>query len=153
MRIHRFFENYVIQLVEPPKASADAVIPTTWIDISQYERFAFLRLVGATDDTAITMQVKQGTSSTGTGTKDVTGAAITGTGLAGSNDNKWAGVEVECRKLDLTGNFKYVAVDITATGGAASESAILFIGINKTAPGGYPLSQGTDCAELVYVDG
>jgi hypothetical protein len=153
MRMHRFFENYVIQIVEPPKASADAVLPSTWIDISQYERFAFLRVVGATDDTAITMQVKQGTSSTGTGTKDVTGAAIVGTDLAGSNDNKWAGVEVECRKLDLDGNFHYVAVDIAATGGSASESTVLFVGINKTAPTGYPLSQGTDCAAVVYVDG
>jgi len=146
--MRRIFENVVFVLVEPPGAVVDRIVPTTYIDVSQYERFAFLRMVGTTDDTAVSMQVVQATTAAGANSKNVPGAALTPTVLAGTNDNKWAGVEVETRRLDINNNFRFVAVNVAATGGENTNGAILFIGWRTTI---YPVTQ--NAAELVYVDG
>ena len=147
----RLGENVLIQLVQVPATNpADATVPSTYIDVSGYERFAFLVLVGGTDDTAVTMQVVQATAAAGTGKKNVTGAAITGTVLAGTNDNKWALVEVQQNQLDINNSFRYVAVDYAATGGSATASAIVFLAWRGQAT---PVTQGADKAEIAYVDG
>ena len=147
---HRIFENTYFQMVEPPKDSADATVPSSYIDVSGYERFAFIRLVGATDDSAVTMQVVQATAAAGTGSKNITSAAITGTVLAGTNDNKWAAVEVATSKLDIANGFRYVAVTIAATGGSSTLSSVLFIGWR--ARHNYPTQFAADSAQVVTID-
>lgn len=148
---HRMGENVVFQLVYPPIANiVDGTYPATYIDVTNFERFGFILQVGATDDTAVTMQLVQATSAAAAGSKNITGAAITGTLLAGTNDNKWAEVEVEQRKLDLPNDFRYVAATIGATGGSATLASLLFFGFRART---YPVTQGSDNAELVYVDG
>lgn len=148
--MRRFTENVYLQMVKQPVALSDETIPATYIDVSAYERFAFLIAVGATDDTAVSMQVVQATSSAGAGSKSITGAAITTTVLAGTNDNKWAIVEVESRKLDIANDFRYVAVTVAATGGTSTLGTVLFIAWRGPT---LPPTFGSDKAEIVYVDG
>lgn len=150
-QMRRFSENIFVQMVKPPVANlSDETVPSTYIDVSAYERFAFLILVGATDDTAITAQVVQATAAAGTGSKNISGAAITGTVLAGTNDNKWAMIEVESRRLDIANDFRYVSLTVAATGGSASVGSIIFLAWRGPVR---PPTFGSDKAEIVYVDG
>jgi hypothetical protein len=148
--IRRLSENLYWKMIMNPGAVADATYPTSYIDVSEFGRGAFLLAIGATDDTAITMQVKQATDTAGTGSKDVTGAAITGTVLAGANDNKWALIELDFDHLDLSNDFDCVAVAVAATGGAASQGVAFFFGLE---PRIQPPTFGSDKAEIVLVDG
>ena len=150
--MRRLTENVFIKKVLAPVAVSDAVYPgsSTYNDVSQYGRFAFLVFVGATDDTSVTCQVKQATAAAGTGSKDVSGAAITATVLAGTNDNKFAIIEVEQSHLDIANGFRYVAVDVAATGGSSTLMSILFFGWRADK---LPPTFGTDLAEQVFVDG
>lgn len=151
--MRRFTENVYIQQLIIEGTIVDGVYPgsSTYIDVSEYERFAFLVAVGDSDDTAVTAQVKQATAAAGTGTKNITGAAITTTVLAGTaNDDRWTMIEVEGRRLDIANDFRFVALDVAATGGSATEMAIFFFGwrLRKLPP-----TFGADKAEIIYVDG
>lgn len=152
-RMRRFTENVYLQYVLKPAAdTTDASYPASgsFIDVSTYERFAFLIFVGATDDTSVAAKVQAATAANGALT-DVTGAAITATVLAGTNDNKWAMIEVETRKLHLLGeSYKYVTLTVATTGGTATISGAFFIGWRIAT---LPPTFGADKAEIVYVDG
>ena len=151
-QIRRISENVFFKQIMNPGAVTDAVYPgsSAYIDVFPYARFAFIIAIGATDDTAITAKVVQATAAAGTGKKDVSGAAITGTVLAGSNDNKWAIIEVDQERLDIANDFSYVALEVAATGGTASQGVAFFIGIEPRVK---PPTFGTDLAEQVFVDG
>jgi hypothetical protein len=152
-QMRRITENVFVKLAMPPTANpTDGIFPSssTYIPVAEYERFAFLIEVGATDDTSITAQVVQATAAAGTGSKNITGAAITATLLAGTNDNKFAIIEIERAKLDIANDFTHVAITIAATGGSASAMAITFLGWRLRT---YPPTFGSDKAEIVIVDG
>jgi hypothetical protein len=152
-QIRRLSENLFIKQCIVEGSVADGVYPSSsaYIDVSEYSRFAFLIAVGDSDDTAVTAQVKQATAAAGTGSKDVTGAAITGTSLAGSSsDDRWAMIEVDNERLDIANDFDHVALDVAATGGSATELVVFFFGIEPRVK---PPTFGSDKAEIVYVDG
>jgi len=151
--MRRLSENVFIQMVLPPTGSnvTDAAYPSTYIDVSTYGRFAFLVAVGTSDDTAVVAKVVQATAAVGTGSKDVTGAGVTTTILAGSSsDDRWALIEVETNHLDIANNFRYVSLSVAATGGSATAMCAFFMGwrANKLPP-----TFGSDLAEQVFVDG
>jgi hypothetical protein len=148
--VRRFSENFFMKQIKVIDSVVDGTFPSTYIDVSPYARFAFLIAVGATDDTAVTAQVVQATAAAGTGTKSITGAALTGTLLAGSNDNKWSIIEVDSERLDIANDFQFVAITLGATGGAATTMAVFFIGIEPRVK---PPTFGSDLAEQVFVDG
>ena len=145
-------DDVVIDLIEVPAASSsDATVPASYKDVSEFERFAFLRGIGVSDDTSVTMQVKQATSAGGAGSKDVTGAVSTSATAVGSGANsKWAIIEVETVKLDSANGFRYVAVNKLSSGGAATASTIWFFGWRaNTMPVTQPASKG----EIVTLGG
>lgn len=150
-QIRRFTEHLGLQLVKVIASVVDGTFPATYIDVSKYSRFAFLIATGAGDDTSVACKVVQATAAAGTGSKDVTGAALTATSLASaSGANKWAMIEVDNEHLDIANDFGFVALNIAATGGAATTMAVFFIGIEPITR---PPTFGTDKAEIVYVDG
>lgn len=152
MDMRWFSDNIVIDLIEVPAANpSDGTVPATYKDVSEFERFAFLRGVGSSDDTSCLMQVKQATSAAGAGSKDVTGAVSTSATAIGSGaNNKWAIIEVETAKLDSNNGFRYVAVAKTATGGAATASTIWFFGWRATT---MPVTQPASKGEIVTLGG
>ncbi len=151
-QMRRFSENVFLKYILQPTANVtDGAFPASgsYIDVAEYERFAFLFFVGATDDTSVAVKVQQATTNNGT-LKDVTGAALTATSLAGTNDNKWGMIEIERSKLDIANDYRYVSLVVAATGGTATICGGFFIGWRtRTLPPTY----GADKAEIVIVDG
>ncbi len=152
-QMRRFSENVFIKQCIIEGSVADGVYPSSsaYIPVAEYERFAFLIGVGDSDDTAVEAQVLQATAVAGTSSKDVTGAAITTTILAGTaNDDRWALIEVERFKLDIANDFDCVALEVAATGGSDTEMAVFFLGWRMRS---IPPTYGSDKAEIVIVDG
>ena len=121
-------QNIVIQNVIPPVSGVGVTTQPAgaYIDVSQYDAFAFLCIIGNTDRTTQTIQVVQATAAAGTGSKSITGAV--NTTLGATDDNKWIIVEMTTDQLDINNNFRYVAVTPTFSGGTVDVGCILFIG-------------------------
>lgn len=115
-------------------AITDGKFPASgsFIDVSDYERFAFQVVAGGLDS-ALTLQVEEADAADGTPT-DISGATdVVGTG----DDNGVFVIEVETRKMTLTGK-RYVTLDVTGAGGSNDYLSIVFLGIN---PGAKPVTQ------------
>jgi len=120
---------------------------TGYIDVSQFERFAFLVRVG-TLTSELTLQVKQDTDETETASiKDVSGATAT---IAADDDNKLVSIEVETRKLDLNNGFRYVTLAVSGAGGGDDYLDIQFVGLN---PDVKPVTQPASYSQAVIVAG
>lgn len=152
-QIRRVSEHIYFEPIKVIDSLVDGTFPASYIDVSQWARFAFLIATGASDDTAVTAQVVQATAAAGTGSKNITGAALTGTSLASaSGSNKFAMIEVDQEHLDIANDFDHVAITLGATGGSATTLACFFIGIEPNTKVGAPI-QPDSCVEIVYVDG
>lgn len=112
-------EVYLKQLnVETALAAANYPLSGNYIDVSGYERFAFLIQVGATDS-VLGFQVKQDTSATETASiKNITGATVA---PGAGDDNTNFLIEVDCSQLDTVNGFKFVT--LAATGGTGNDYA------------------------------
>jgi hypothetical protein len=148
MLSHELDKMVFEQIVQPPIADVPdgSTLPATYIDVSEYDYFAFDLILGATDRTNTKIQVVQATDSAGTGSKNVSGAVNTAFGA--TSDNKMARVECRASALDTANGFRYVAVTITNTGGAAALGAIMFKGWRAR---NLPVTQPAAFAEIVRV--
>ncbi|MCI0726430.1 MAG: hypothetical protein L0332_06865 [Chloroflexi bacterium] len=146
--LRTFFEQVYRQQVKNPGALAAETVPATYIDVSDFERFGFMLEVGATDQ-AIDFKVVQATADDGTGSKDVTGAAVAQL-AGGDDDNTQVLIEIETRKLDINNGFHYVACTVGLTGGTGTTGSIVFYGIN---PGKAPVTQPAAFTQKVFVGG
>jgi hypothetical protein len=145
--IKTFYEEVYRQQVANPAALSAGTLPASYINVSDFDRFAFVLELGATDQ-AVDFKVVQATAAAGTGSKDVSGAAITQ--FATTDDNKQAMIEVEVRKLDINNGFYFVAVTSALTGGTATTASIVFYGVNN---GVVPVTQPAAFAQRVLVAG
>lgn len=116
----------------------------SYIDVSKYERFAFLVMAGGTTN-AQTWKVQQATANNGT-LKDVTDATVS---IGTSGDDKWYLIEVQTSKLDINNGYKFVALT-NVSGTTGDYAAVVFLGLN---PGYAPVTQGADKGEIVSVVG
>ena len=139
------FEQIYEQLVAGPAVVATGTVPASYIDVSNFERFQFKINMGATDG-VLDAQVVQATAAAGTGSKNITGAAITQ--LSATDDNKQALIEVQVSKMDINNDFRYVAITITAAG--TTTLSCEFRGLNV---GRAPVTQHTNVDEMVFVGG
>jgi hypothetical protein len=140
-------ENLKIQLLNTEDAVAVQLYPTStnFIDVSGYERFAFLISAGALT-TALTFQVQQATAANGT-PKDITGATVT---VGATGDDKWYLIEVMTSALDINNDYRYVTLNATGASGGDDYAAIHFIAWNA---GIKPVTQGSDKGSIVSVLG
>lgn len=137
--------TYIQQLnVEDALAAAEYPASGSYIDVSKFEKFAFLIMAGALDS-VLTCQVQQAATINGTA-KDITGAVVT---IAADGDDKWYMVEVQVDELDSNNDYNFVTLDITGPAGANDYAAIVFLGFG----GSKPADQGDDCGDVVYVAG
>lgn len=142
-----FIEAVKIQQLNVEDALTEAKFPASgsFIDVSQYDRVAFLVLAGALDS-ATTIKVQQATANNGT-PKDVSGATLT---IGATGDDKWYLIEVETRKLDINNDYRYLTLDVAGPAGGNDYAAIVFFGF---APGTMPVTQGSDKGNSVAVVG
>jgi hypothetical protein len=141
-------EAVKIQMLKSNAALAVAKLPvsTAFIDVSQFERFAFLIAVGAIDD-AVTFQLQEDTSATQTaGVQDVTDAKVIVPALG---DDKWYLLEVQTDQLTKSGGYHYVTLNVTGVVDADDIATVFFLGYNTKAP----VTQGSDKGEIVVVAG
>jgi hypothetical protein len=148
MNMQTLAENVLFQMIIAPVSGLGSTTQPAgaYIDVSEYEHFAFLALVGVTDRTTQTLQVVQATAAAGTGSKAVTGALIDG--LTATDDGKIAIVQVDTENLDTAGGFRYVAVTPTFSGGTGDLGAILFMAWGKRS---LPVVQGSTVDQVVQV--
>ena len=106
-----FHENMLANLVLIPGTIASSTVPATYIDMRDYERVVFLIFVGdMPTSSTLDAQVVQATLADGTGSKDITGAAITQ--LVATDDNKMVSIEVRDTALDVAGGFRFVSLTL-----------------------------------------
>lgn len=126
-----------------------------WLPAMESDRFVFLAAVHQTGvDGTITLKVRQAKDASGTDAADLdaTNAAIDNdvTFIDASTPGvKWAMIDVETRKMGLNSGFTHLTVSLSeaATGTITGTVFVLYV------PRSHPVTQGTDCKELVYFDG
>ena len=116
-------------MVVDPDANAAGAITTAYVDMSKFRSAMAIILVG-TLGTAATVDAKlvQATDSGGTGSKDITGKAITQL-VKASNDDDQAIINVRSEELDVTNSFDFVALTYT-TGTATSDGSAVLLGLD-----------------------
>lgn len=121
--------------------------PSTFIDVSNFERVVFLVELGTTDS-AMDFQVKQDKTETASADiKNVTGAVKS---FLDTDDNKWATIEVETAKLDIANGFHYVTLNNAGAAGGNDYACITVFGVN---PRHQPPTQPANYIEAVIVAG
>lgn len=147
MNVNQLFSEVTLikQLnVEAVLAAGAYPASGSYIDVSKYERFAFLVQAGVTAH-AQTWQVQQATANNGT-LKDVTNAVVS---VAADGDSKWYLIEVQTAELDINNSYKYVTL-LNASGTTGDYAAVTFLGLN---PGYAPVTQGADKGGIVSLVG
>lgn len=147
MQINRkFVETLKIQPLNSAAVLTNALFPTStnFIDVSRFERFTFLIMVGALTS-ALTMKVQQADAANGT-PKDVTGATVT---IAGDDDNKFFVIEVQTAKLDINNGYHFVTLNVAGVADADDYAAIAFFGYGDKMP----VTQGSTFKEAVFIGG
>lgn len=123
---HNVLKEMALVGVLPPVADLGAaIVPATYIDMTQFDRAIFILYTGVTNRTTATIQVLQATSSAGAGSKALaTNLVSTAVPAAGN----FVAVEFGAKSLDLANGFRFVAVQPAVAGGTAGLSAVFFLG-------------------------
>jgi hypothetical protein len=147
MQINRkLVESLKIQPLNKEVAVAAALYPLSgsFIDVSRFERFAFLIAAGALNS-ALTLQVQQATAVDGT-PKDVTDAVVV---VAATDDDQWFVIEVQTAKMDINNDYRYVTLKATGAADSDDFAAITFFGYGDYQP----IAQGDTLEEAVFIGG
>ncbi len=118
----------VLGTVDPDVLTA-AAHTSDYVDAGNFESIVAVIMAG-TLGTSATLDAKlvQATDSSGTGSKDITGKAITQL-VKATDDDKQAVINVRSEELDLANSFTHVALTITV-GTASSDGGGVLLGMN-----------------------
>lgn len=124
-------EQVAISGVIDPDANGAGALTTAYVDMSKFGSVMAIVLAGTLGASGtLDAKLVQATDSGGTGSKDVTGKAITQLTQAGTNDSdKQAIINCRSEELDVDNGFSFVALTMT-TAAATSDSAALLLGCN-----------------------
>jgi hypothetical protein len=122
-----FKEVYFLPVLFPVADLGSTIVPSTYIDVSQFDRFGFILIWGVTDRTTLTIQMLQATSSAGAGSKALA-TDLKNTSPGALDDNKWCAIEAGDDQLDINNGFRYVAVQPAVAGGSGALSCVIFYG-------------------------
>ena len=119
--------------------SATTVQTTGWVDASQYENLLAVINVGTISSTGtVDAKLQQASDSSGTGAKNITGAAITQLTQAGGSSNKQALINLKADQLDANNGFTFVQLSITPATAAALIAGELWGHDPKLTPSAQP---------------
>ncbi|OWU80439.1 hypothetical protein [Phaeobacter sp. 22II1-1F12B] len=136
--------------VVDPDANAAGTLTTGWISMSDFQSIMAVVQAGTLGASAtIDAKLEQASDSSGTGAKDIDGAAITQLTKAGSDDDKQAVIYCNAEDLDLQNDFSHVRLSMTI-GTANCDSSAIVLGLD---PRYAPASNGDlpSVAEIVGV--
>jgi hypothetical protein len=115
----------VVGIIDPD-AYAAGTYTTGWIDMQDWFSLLAIIMVGDFAATStLNAKFQQATDGSGTGAKDITGAAITALTQAGPDDNKQALINLDQGSLDYNNGFRYVRLSMTVATAAADSGAIV----------------------------
>ena len=113
-----------------PDANAAATYTTGWIDMATFQTIMAIVMAGTLGASAtLDAKLEQATDGSGSGVKDITGAAITQLTKAGSDDDKQAIIQCWAEDLDLANGFTHVRLSMTV-GTATSDCGAVVLGLN-----------------------
>ncbi len=113
--MNTFYDNFAMKTVLKNANIDDAATVSTYTDMAQRHRIAFVGEMDATPAAALLDVIKlvQATSSAGAGKKDIANAAIvdfTNVNIAG---DQWI-LELDAIAMDFANSFQFAAVEIAA---------------------------------------
>lgn len=113
-----------------PEATGAGTVVSGWLDAGDFHAFMGVVQVGTMGTNAtVDAKFQQATDSSGTGAKDITGAAITQMTQAGTDQSDTeAIISVQNDSLDVDGGFRYIQFSVTV-GTAATDLAGAVLGI------------------------
>jgi hypothetical protein len=136
----------VVGVIDPDAYTA-ATYTTGWISTSDFQSIMAVVMTGTLGASAtVDAKLEQASDSSGTGAKDVTGAAITQLTKAGSDDDKQAIIECFAEDLDLVNAFTHVRLSLTV-GTATSDAGAIVMGLAKR----YAPASGGDLASVAEI--
>lgn len=119
----------VVGVIDPDAYAANTYT-TGWIDMGQFQAVMAVVMAGTLGASAtLDAKIEQASDSSGTGAKDVTGAAITQLTKAGSDDDKQAVIELFGEDLDLVNGFTHARLSVTV-GTATSDMGAIVLGMS-----------------------
>ena len=115
--------------IDPDVLTATA-FTSDWMSMADFESAMAIVMAGTLGSSA-TMDAKllQATDASGTGSKDITGKAITQLTQAGTDSDKQAIINCRAEELDIDNGFDHVALWIDVNT-ASSDGAGLLLGLN-----------------------
>jgi hypothetical protein len=137
-----FNEEHAIAATIDPQAVDNASQTSDWVDMSKYNRVAFIVCVGATD-TTVDIKLQSATADDGTGAADISGKAATQ--LTATDDNKQVVIEITAEEMPA--NTGYCAAVVTA-GDGTSGALVCAVGLGTVARYA-PVSHLASVAEAV----
>lgn len=144
----KFTEKNALLAVINPASQGVGTASSGWVSVRDFHRIcAALKsgVLGAAG--TYDAKLQQATDSSGTGAKDITGAAITQI-VKASGDNKQAFIECDVNALDANNGFAFVQLSITIGGAASLISGELY-GLNPR----YMPGSGSNPASVVQIVG
>lgn len=135
----------VLAVMNPKSVSASTVV-SDYVPVANFHTLRALLLTGVLGASAtVDAKLVQATDASGTGSKDITGKAITQL-VKASNDNNQAVINVRGEDLDATNGFTHVALSVTV-GTAASIVAATLEGYSSR----YAPASASNAATVVQV--
>ena len=123
-------ERVAVGGVIDPDANAAGALTTDYIDMGEFKSVMGIVLAGTLGASAtLDAKLVQATDSSGTGSKDISGKAITQLTQAGTDSDKQAVINCRGDELDVDGGFAFVALTMT-TGTATSDSSAVLLGLD-----------------------
>lgn len=115
-----------VGIIEPTAAAN--TFTTDWVEAGKANAFYALIQAG-TVGTSVDAKIEQASDSSGTGAKDLSGAAITQLVAAGS-----AAIQFKPGDLDFANDFDHVRLSITTVGASTCASGSLLSVCHRNAP-------------------
>ena len=120
----------VVGVIDPDAYAADTYT-SGWIDMADFNRImAVVRAGDLGTSATLDAKLEQASDSSGTGAKDITGAAITQLTQAGTDSNKQAIINAWAEDLDRANGFTHVRLSMTV-GTATSDAGAIVFGFDR----------------------
>ena len=123
-------EKVAIGGVIDPDVTVASTVVSDYMDMGKFEQAMAIVMAGTLGASAtLDAKLVQATDSSGTGSKDITGKAITQLTQAGTDSDKQAIINCRAEELDLDNSFDHVALSMTVAAATSDISGIL-LGLN-----------------------
>ena len=133
-----------------PDVTAAGTVTTGWVEAAGFYTWMAIVLAGTLGTSAtVDAKIEQASDGSGTGAKDITGAAITQLTQAGTDSDKQALVQFRSDDLDVDNSFTHVRLSITVAV-ATSDIAGVLVGVGPRY-GPASDSDASTVAEIVTV--